>query len=148
MYNANMVVDILAIPPRKDPGDVCCKWRFSMRTEDNPAYVPGAGVWWCRIALCTAMPQRNWGLGSGRRRCGWPTASPPRRCRSISAGWGCSPIKPTGAGGVVRGLITAVYSRHTFVWPTYWQTLNEVIGGFEAAWEFFGGVRGRDPGQH
>jgi hypothetical protein len=26
-----------------------------------------------------------------------------------------------------------VYSRHTFVWPTYWQTLNEVIGGFEAA---------------
>ena len=28
---------ILAIPPRKDPGDVCCKWRFSMRTEDDPA---------------------------------------------------------------------------------------------------------------
>jgi hypothetical protein len=38
--NPNMVVDILAIPPRKDPGDVCCKWRFSMRTEDDPAYVP------------------------------------------------------------------------------------------------------------
>jgi hypothetical protein len=41
MYNPNMVVDILAIPPRKDPGDVCCKLRFSMRTEDDPAYVPG-----------------------------------------------------------------------------------------------------------
>jgi hypothetical protein len=40
MYNPNMVVDILAISPRKDPGDVCCKWRFSMRTEDDPAYVP------------------------------------------------------------------------------------------------------------
>jgi hypothetical protein len=40
MYNPNMVVDILAIPPRKVPGDVCCKWRFSMRTEDDPAYVP------------------------------------------------------------------------------------------------------------
>jgi len=40
MYNPNMKVDILAIPPRKDPGDVCCKWRFSMRTEDDPAYVP------------------------------------------------------------------------------------------------------------
>ena len=40
MYNPNMVVDILAIPPRKDPGAVCCKWRFSMRTEDDPAYVP------------------------------------------------------------------------------------------------------------
>ncbi len=40
MYNPNMKVDILAIPPRKDPGDVCCKWRFSMRTEDDPEYVP------------------------------------------------------------------------------------------------------------
>ena len=40
MYNPNMKVDILAIPPRKDPGDVCCKWRFSMRDEADPEYVP------------------------------------------------------------------------------------------------------------
>ena len=40
MYNPNMKVDILAIPPRRDPGDVCCKWRFSMRSEDDPEYVP------------------------------------------------------------------------------------------------------------
>lgn len=41
---------------------------------------------------------------------------------------------------VVHGLIfTAVYSRHMFVWPTYRQTLNDVIAGFEAAWVFFGG---------
>jgi hypothetical protein len=40
MYNPNMKVDILAIPPRKDPDDVCCKWRFSMRTPDDPEYVP------------------------------------------------------------------------------------------------------------
>jgi len=40
MYNPNMKVDILAIPPRRDDGDVCCKWRFSMRTEDDPDYVP------------------------------------------------------------------------------------------------------------
>jgi len=25
---------------RRDPGDVCCKWRFSMRTPDDPEYVP------------------------------------------------------------------------------------------------------------
>ena len=36
MYNPNMKVDILAIPPRRDPGDVCCKWRFSMRDEERP----------------------------------------------------------------------------------------------------------------
>ncbi|GFG98033.1 hypothetical protein MTIM_39120 [Mycobacterium timonense] len=42
---------------------------------------------------------------------------------------------------MVHGLIfTAVYSRHMFVWPTYRQTLGEVIAGFEAAWVFFGGV--------
>jgi transposase len=46
-----------------------------------------------------------------------------------------------GQRRVVHGLIfTAVYSRHTFVWPTYRQTLNDVIAGFEAAWAFFGGV--------
>jgi hypothetical protein len=40
LYNPNMKVDILAIPPRRDPGDVCCKWRFSMRDESDPEYVP------------------------------------------------------------------------------------------------------------
>ena len=39
LYNPNMKVDILAIPPRRDPDDVCCKWQFSMRTEDDPEYV-------------------------------------------------------------------------------------------------------------
>jgi hypothetical protein len=40
MYNPNMKVDILAIPPRVEDGDVCCKWRFSMRDEDDPEFVP------------------------------------------------------------------------------------------------------------
>lgn len=40
MYNPNMKVDILAIPPRKAEGDVCCKWQFSMRDESDPEYVP------------------------------------------------------------------------------------------------------------
>jgi hypothetical protein len=39
LYNPNMKVEILAIPPRVDPGNVCCKWRFSMRTPDDPEYV-------------------------------------------------------------------------------------------------------------
>jgi hypothetical protein len=28
--------------PRKDPGDVCCKRRFSLRTPDDPEYVKDA----------------------------------------------------------------------------------------------------------
>jgi hypothetical protein len=39
LYNPNMKVEILAIPPRVDPGNVCCKWRFSMRSADDPEYV-------------------------------------------------------------------------------------------------------------
>jgi transposase len=42
---------------------------------------------------------------------------------------------------VCHGLIfTACFSRHQFVWPTFSQTTEEVIRGFEAAWGFFGGV--------
>ncbi|WP_433526761.1 IS21 family transposase [Nocardia pseudovaccinii] len=46
-----------------------------------------------------------------------------------------------GRRRVVKGLIfTAVYSRHMFVFPTYRETLNDVVAGFEAAWVFFDGV--------
>jgi transposase len=42
---------------------------------------------------------------------------------------------------VCHGLVfTACFSRHQFVWPTFAQTTEEVIRGFEAAWGFFGGV--------
>ncbi len=40
-------------------------------------------------------------------------------------------------------IVTLVYSRHQFVYVTPHQTLPEVIGGLEAAWEFFGGVTHR-----
>lgn len=46
-----------------------------------------------------------------------------------------------GRRRIVHGLVfTAAYSRHTFVWLTFRQTLEAVIEGFEAAWVFFGGV--------
>jgi hypothetical protein len=37
-------------------------------------------------------------------------------------------------------IFTACYSRHLFVWPTFRQTTEEVIKGFETAWLFFGGI--------
>ena len=37
-------------------------------------------------------------------------------------------------------LMTAAYSRHTFVWLSFRQDLDTVIAGFEACWVFFGGV--------
>ena len=37
-------------------------------------------------------------------------------------------------------IFTCCYSRHQFVWPSFTQTTEAVIEGFEAAWRFFGGV--------
>ena len=38
MYNPNMKVEILAIPPRVGKDEVCCKWRLSIRDESDPEY--------------------------------------------------------------------------------------------------------------
>ncbi|EUA35800.1 integrase core domain protein [Mycobacterium xenopi 3993] len=47
----------------------------------------------------------------------------------------------SGRNRVVHALIfTAVYSRHMFVWLTFNQTLEAIVAGCEAAWQFFGGV--------
>jgi hypothetical protein len=40
MYNPNMKVEILAIPPRASKDHVCCRWRLSMRDESDPEFVP------------------------------------------------------------------------------------------------------------
>lgn len=37
-------------------------------------------------------------------------------------------------------VFTACFSRHCFVWLTFSQTTEEVVKGFEAAWEYFEGV--------
>ncbi len=37
-------------------------------------------------------------------------------------------------------ILTAVYSRHSFVWPLWSESFEDVIEGLEAAWDFFGGV--------
>jgi transposase len=47
----------------------------------------------------------------------------------------------SGRRRLVHALIlTAVYSRHMFVYLTFSQTLQELIAGCERAWGFFGGV--------
>ena len=47
----------------------------------------------------------------------------------------------TGRRRTVWALIVVLaYSRHSFVWPTFGQRLEDVIAGLEAAWAFFGGI--------
>jgi hypothetical protein len=82
-------------------------------------------------------------LGFGRRQ---PTVrvadgNPGREVQVDFGRLGLVPDPATGRCRVAHGLIlTAVYSRHMFVYQTLRQTLAEVLCGFEAAWVFFGGV--------
>ena len=47
----------------------------------------------------------------------------------------------TGRSRTVWALIVVLdYSRHSFVWPTHGQKLEDVIAGLESAWAFFGGI--------
>ena len=47
----------------------------------------------------------------------------------------------TGRRRTVWALIVVLaHSRHSFLWPTFSQKLEDVIAGLEAAWAFFGGV--------
>jgi hypothetical protein len=45
MYNPNMKVEILAIPPRASSDHVCCRWRLSMRDESDPRVRPFDRQW-------------------------------------------------------------------------------------------------------
>ena len=40
LYNPNMKMEILAIPPRVSDKHVCCVWKLSMRDENDPDYIP------------------------------------------------------------------------------------------------------------
>ena len=47
----------------------------------------------------------------------------------------------TGRRRAVWALLLVLgYSRHCFLWPTFGQTLEDVIAGLESAWSFFGGI--------
>ena len=37
-------------------------------------------------------------------------------------------------------IVVLAHCRHSFVWPTFSQKLEDVIAGLEAAWAFFGGI--------
>lgn len=81
--------------------------------------------------------------GYGRRQ---PTVrvadgEPGVECQVDFGKMGLIPDPVTGRRRVTYALIfTAVYSRHNFVFLTHHQTIEATIAGFEAAWEFFGGV--------
>jgi hypothetical protein len=66
---------------------------------------------------------------------------PGQECQIDFAKMGLLYDPSAGRRRTVHALIlTAVVSRHMFVWLTFAQTLEAIIAGCEAGWRFFGGV--------
>jgi transposase len=79
--------------------------------------------------------------GAGRRRTTVRVDDPPPG-RECQVDFGRLGLVPDGERRRLCWalIFTAVVSRHQFVWPTFSQTTEETIAGFEAAWRYFGGV--------
>jgi transposase len=81
-------------------------------------------------------------LGTARKRATTVRVDDPPPGQELQVDFGRLGLVPDGMKRrVCQGLIfTACFSRHQFVWPTFSQSTEEVILGFEAAWSFFGGI--------
>ena len=84
-------------------------------------------------APLAATPQRQHGADGGGR---------PGEVAELDFGrLGCIQDPETDRRCAVWALLVVlVHSRHSFLWPSYSQKLEEVIAGLEAAWAFFGGI--------
>ena len=97
----------------------------------------------CRVSYTSLrrfIQRRNWRRHNPRTV--RMEASPPGEVAEMDFGrLGFIHDPQSGRRHTVWALIVVLtYSRHSFVWPTRSQRLQEVIAGLEGAWEFFGGV--------
>ena len=92
------------------------------------------GVRWPTRPCTGSSPAATGGAGAAARS-GWRT---PRRERWRSLDFGRLGLiqdPETGRRRTAWALIVVLaYSRHSFVWPTFSQKLEDVIAGLEAAW--------------
>jgi transposase len=81
------------------------------------------------------------GFGQGRATLPVADSEPGAECQVDFGRMGLLFDPAAGRRRVVWALIfTACYSRHSFVWLSFGQRVEDVIAGCEAAWRFFGGV--------
>ena len=97
----------------------------------------------CRISCSSLyrwLSQRNWqGRQASTVRMG---ASVPGEVAELDFGrLGFIEDQETDRRCTVWALLVVLaHSRHSFMWPTCGQKLEDVIAGLEAAWAFFGGI--------
>ena len=86
------------------------------------------------------VARRNW-RGRSRSTVRMEDTAPGEVAELDFGRLGLVPDPETGRRRTVWALIVVLaYSRHSFVWPTFSQKLEDVIAGLEAAWSFFGGI--------
>ena len=86
------------------------------------------------------VARRNW-RGRSRSTVRMEDTAPGEVAELDFGRLGLVPDPETGRRRTVWALIVVLaYSRHSFVWPTFSQNLEDIIAGLEAAWSFFGGI--------
>ena len=98
----------------------------------------------CRVSYASLhrfVARRNW-----RRR----NPGTVRMAESAPGRGGGAGLRPAGPGSgpgdgppphtVWALIVVLAHCRHSFVWPTFSQKLEDVIAGLEVAWSFFGGI--------
>ena len=86
------------------------------------------------------VARRNW-RGRSRNTVRMEDTAPGEVAELDFGRLGLVPDPETGRRRTVWALIVVLgYSKHSFVWPTFSQKLEDVIAGLEAAWSFFGGT--------
>ncbi len=127
-------------------------WRALCSEEDQIRIWVGQGLTVVKIGVLLTrkgvdVPHRTLArfcverCGASRRRTTVRVVDPPagRECQIDFGRLGL--VNDAGRMRVCKALVfTCCYSRHQFVWPTFFETTEEVIRGCEAAWSYFGGV--------
>ena len=98
----------------------------------------------CRMSYTSLqrfVARRNWRRGRSRTTVRMED-TPPGEVAEMDFGLlGLVHDPETGRRRRVWALLLVLgHSRHCFVWPSFGQTLEDVIAGLESAWAFFGGI--------
>ena len=97
----------------------------------------------CRVSyqsLRRFIQKRNWSKRS-RTTVRMEDTAPGEVAELDFGRLGLVPDPETGRRRMAWALIVVLaHSRHSFVWPTFSQKLEDVIAGLEVAWSFFGGI--------
>ena len=98
------------------------------------------GCWVSYASILRFVARRNW-RRSSKATVRMEDAAPGEMAEMDFGRLGLIHDPETGRRWTVWALLLVLgHSRHCFLWPSFGQTLEDVIAGLESAWAFFGGI--------